>query len=131
MRNIVTLTKSYHTFDLTFLTTIIKVRNVDFRRMRDRGQTSERGQTSTNRTIHSKVIFSILAILTIIFVYQIGIMVDADALTRYYNCTTRVANKNGTLSLQNIENCYDQIFKGAKQAEKDEADTVKTIPPLE
>jgi hypothetical protein len=131
MRNIVTLTKSYHIFDLTFLTTIIKVRNVDFRRMRDRGQTSERGQTSTTRTIRSKVIFPILAILTILFVYQIGIMVDADALTRYYNCTTRVANKNGTLSLQNIENCYDQIFKGAKQAEKDEAETVKTIPPLE
>ena len=125
MRNIVTLTKSYHIFDLTFLTTIIKVRNVDFRRMRDRGQ------TSTTRTIHSKIIFPILAILTIIFVYQIGIMVDADALTRYYNCTTRVANKNGTLSLQNIENCYDQIFKGAKQAEKDEAETVKTIPPLQ
>jgi hypothetical protein len=91
----------------------------------------DRGQTSTTRTIHSKVIFPILAILTIIFVYQIGIMVDADALTRYYNCTTRVANKNGTLSLQNIENCYDQIFKGAKQAEKDEAETVKTIPPLQ
>jgi hypothetical protein len=125
MPNIVTLTKSYHIFDLTFLTTIIKVRNVDFRRMRTSGQ------TSTTRTIHSKVIFPILAILTIIFVYQIGIMVDADALTRYYNCTTRVANKNGTLSLQNIENCYDQIFKGAKQAEKDEAETVKTIPPLE
>ncbi len=124
MCNIVTLTKSYHIFDLTFLTAIIKVRNVDFRRMRDRGQ------TSTTRTIPSKVIFPILAILTIIFVYQIGIMVDADALTRYYNCTTRVANKNGTLSLQNIENCYDQIFKGAKQAEKDEAETVKTIPPL-
>ena len=125
MRNIVTLTKSYHIFDLTFLTTIIKVRDLDFRRMRDRAQ------TSTTRTTHSKVIFPILAILTIIFVYQIGIMVDADALTRYYNCTTRVANKNGTLSLQNIENCYDQIFKGAKQAEKDEAETVKTIPPLE
>ena len=125
MRNIVTLTKSYHIFDLTFLTTIIKVRNVDFRRMRDRGQ------TSTTRTTHSKVIFPILAILTIIFVYQIGIMVDAHPLTRYYNCTTRVANKNGTLSLQNIENCYDQIFKGAKQAEKDEAETVKTIPPLQ
>jgi hypothetical protein len=83
----------------------------------------------TTKTVHNKVIFPIVAILTIIFVYQIGIMVDVDALTRYYNCTTRVANKNGTLSLQNIENCYDQVFKGAKQAEKDEAETVKTIPP--
>jgi hypothetical protein len=84
---------------------------------------------STTKTVHNKVIFPIVTILTIIFVYQISIMVDVDALTRYYNCTTRVANKNGTLSLQNIENCYDQIFKGAKQAEKDEAETVKTIPP--
>jgi hypothetical protein len=57
----------------------------------------------------------------IVFVYQTGLMGSANALTRYYNCTTRVANKNGTLSLQNIGNCYDQVFKGAEQAEKDEA----------
>jgi hypothetical protein len=50
-----------------------------------------------------------------------GLIGNANALTRYYNCTTRVANKNGTLSLQNIENCYDQVYKGAEQAEKDEA----------
>jgi hypothetical protein len=53
-------------------------------------------------------------------------MVGVDALSRYYNCTTRVANKNGTLSLQNIKKCYDQIFKGAKQAEKDETEAIKT-----
>jgi len=51
-------------------------------------------------------------------------MTDAKALTRYDNCTTRVANKNGTLSLQNVGNCYDQVFKGAKQAEKDEASEI-------
>jgi hypothetical protein len=34
-----------------------------------------------------------------------------------------------TLSLQNIENCYDQIFKGAKQTEKDETEAIKTTPP--
>jgi hypothetical protein len=56
----------------------------------------------------------------IVFVYQTGVMGSPNALTRYYNCTTRVANKNGTLSLQKIENCYDQVFKGAEQAEKDE-----------
>jgi hypothetical protein len=54
----------------------------------------------------------------IVFVYQTGLMGSPNALTRYY--TTRFANKNGTLSLQNIENCYDQVFKGAEQAEKDE-----------
>jgi hypothetical protein len=72
-------------------------------------------------TIQKRVIISIVTIFVVVFVYQAGLMVGADALTRYYNCTTRVANKNGTLSLQNIENCYDQVFKGAKQAEKDEA----------
>lgn len=76
---------------------------------------------TTGTTIQKRVIISIVTVFVIVFVYQSGLMVDADALTRYYNCTTRVANKNGTLSLQNIENCYDQVFKGAKQAEKDEA----------
>jgi hypothetical protein len=48
----------------------------------------------------------------IVFVYQTGLMGSANSLTRHYNCTTRVANKDGTLFLQNIENCYDQVFKG-------------------
>jgi hypothetical protein len=85
---------------------------------------SDKKQT-TGTTIQKRVIISIVTVFVIVFVYQTGLLVDADALTRYYNCTTRVANKNGTLSLQNIENCYDQVFKGAKQAEKDE-DSVKT-----
>jgi hypothetical protein len=33
------------------------------------------------------------------------------------------------LSLQNIENCHDQVFEGAKQAEKDEAEAIKTLSP--
>jgi hypothetical protein len=84
-------------------------------------------EQTTGKTIQKKVIISIVTVFVIVFVYQTGLMVDADALTRYYNCTTRVANKNGTLSLQNIENCYDQVFQGATQAEKDEA-SVRTSP---
>jgi hypothetical protein len=83
----------------------------------------------TTKTIQKKAFIPVVTILAIIFIYQTSIMVDADALTRYYNCTSRVANKNGTLSLQNIENCYDQIFKGAKQAERDEADAARITPP--
>ncbi len=37
----------------------------------------------------------------------------ANALTRYFNCVTRVANNNGTFSLENAEACYDNVFKGA------------------
>jgi hypothetical protein len=67
-------------------------------------------EKTTGTTIQKKVIISIVTVFVIVFVYQTGLMVDADALTRYYNCTTRVANKNGTLSLQNIENCYDNVY---------------------
>ena len=85
----------------------------------------------TTKTTHKKVIISIAAILAIMFVYQTGILTDAEALTRYYNSTPELLTRMVTLSLQNIENCYDQVFKGAKQAEKDEADAMKTASPLQ
>ena len=72
-----------------------------------------------SRNIQFRTVLTIAASLSIIIIYQSGLLIDADALTRYFNCTTRVANKNGTLSLQNVDNCYDNVFKGAKAAEKE------------
>ena len=72
-----------------------------------------------SRDIQVRTILTIAVSLSIIIIYQSGLLIDADALTRYFNCTTRVANKNGTLSLQNVDNCYDNVFKGAKAAEKE------------
>jgi hypothetical protein len=72
-----------------------------------------------SRNIQVRTILTIAASLSIIIIYQSGLLIDADALTRYFNCTARVANKNGTLSLQNVDNCYDNVFKGAKAAEKE------------
>ena len=66
-----------------------------------------------------RTVLTVAAVLSIIIIYQSGMLTDADALTRYFNCTTRAANKNGTLSLQNVDNCYDNVFKGAKSAEKE------------
>ena len=71
------------------------------------------------RNAQVRTILTVTAILSIIVIYQSGMLTDADALTRYFNCTTRAANKNGTLSLQNVDNCYDNVFKGAKSAEKE------------
>jgi hypothetical protein len=71
------------------------------------------------RNAQARAILTVTAILSIIVIYQSGMLIDADALTRYFNCTTRAANKNGTLSLQNVDNCYDNVFKGAKAAEKE------------
>lgn len=78
-----------------------------------------RQSLQTSRNIQVRTILTIAASLSIIIIYQSGLLMDADALTRYFNCTTRVANKNGTLSLQNVDNCYDNVFKGAKAAEKE------------
>jgi hypothetical protein len=71
------------------------------------------------RNAQARTVLTVAAVLSIIIIYQSGILTDANALTRYFNCTTRAANKNGTLSLQNIDNCYDNVFKGAKAAEKE------------
>ncbi len=76
-------------------------------------------QVLISRNVQVRTILTIAAALSIVVIYQIGLLTDADALTRYYNCTTRAANKNGTLSLQNVDNCYDNVFKGAKAAEKE------------
>ncbi|MGA7543176.1 MAG: hypothetical protein WBW34_08965 [Nitrososphaeraceae archaeon] len=71
------------------------------------------------RNAQVRTVLTVAAVLSIIVIYQSGMLMDADALTRYFNCTTRAANKNGTLSLQNVDNCYDNVFKGAKSAEKE------------
>ena len=58
-----------------------------------------------------------LAILSMVFslilIAQVTIVDTANALTRYFNCVTRVANGNSTFSLDNAEACYDRVFKGA------------------
>lgn len=50
---------------------------------------------------------------SMIIISQVTIVDAANALTRYFNCVTRVANSNSTFSLDNAEACYDRVFKGA------------------
>lgn len=59
-------------------------------------------------------IFCILMIFSILF--QLFLVEPAHALTRYYNCVTRIADKNGTLSEYNVKACYDKVFLGAAKA---------------
>ena len=80
--------------------------------LRNRNQYQQ--QRGVSRNVQLRTILIVTAAFSMIVVYQCGLLIDADALTRYYNCTTRAANKNGTLSLQNVDNCYDNVFKGAK-----------------
>ena len=62
----------------------------------------------------SKGILKISCIVfSLVIIAQITIVDTANALTRYFNCTTRVANSESTFSLDDAETCYDKVFKGA------------------
>jgi hypothetical protein len=45
--------------------------------------------------------------------FNIAYVLPSEALTRFYNCVARVANKNSSLTISNVDNCYNLIFKGA------------------
>ena len=63
---------------------------------------------------------SILSVAaTLVIFIQIDLIGNAHALTRFNNCITRDANNHGTLSLADVENCYDTVFKGAQDADDD------------
>lgn len=52
-------------------------------------------------------------VFSVIIIAQVTIVDTANALTRYFNCTTRVANSESTFSIDDVEACYDRVFKGA------------------
>ncbi len=62
-------------------------------------------------------ILSVAAILVILI--QITMIDTVQGLTKYYNCVTRDANNHGTLSLEDVEDCYDKVFNGAENADDD------------
>jgi len=75
--------------------------------------------------MNGKTRLSIIAIvIALAIVVHIGFIVPAHALTNYFNCITRIANKHGTLTLENVENCYDKVFKGAKLAQQKNNNTL-------
>jgi hypothetical protein len=67
--------------------------------------------TTTSTTLTMAGIFAIVMSLSILF--QIGSLYSAHALSHYFNCIIRGANKSGALTLTNVEACYDKVFKGA------------------
>jgi hypothetical protein len=75
--------------------------------------------------MNGKIRLSIIAIvIALAIVIQIGLVVPAHALTYYFNCITRIANKHGMLTLENVENCYDKVFKGAKLTQQKNNNTL-------
>ena len=61
----------------------------------------------------SIAIFAIVAALALIMIATMNIIViiqPAYALTRYFNCTTNIANRTHDLTLQDVNFCYDKEF---------------------
>jgi hypothetical protein len=58
-----------------------------------------------------------LAIVSVAFVCAVVIstLAPAFALTKYFNCTTRAANKHADLTLEDVNECYYKIFVGARE----------------
>src|SRR5919202_4630256 len=74
-------------------------------------QSKYRKSTTAAATLSIATIFAIVMSLSLLF--QIGSITSAHALSHYFNCIIRGANKSGTLTLTNVETCYDKVFKGA------------------
>lgn len=60
-----------------------------------------------------------IGILVVTFIVQSLFVSDAYALARYFNCVTRIANGNGTMTLENVKGCYYKVFQGARDADAD------------
>jgi hypothetical protein len=58
-----------------------------------------------------------IGILVVTSIIQSLFLASAYALTRYFNCVTRIANGNGTMTLENVKGCYYKVFQGARDAD--------------
>jgi hypothetical protein len=67
--------------------------------------------TSSQPSLNFIKFFAIFLVSTVLI--NITYVLPSEGLTRYYNCIARVANKNATLTISNVDNCYNLVFKGA------------------
>jgi len=58
-------------------------------------------------------------VMVSVILIQVSLITSSQALTRYFNCITRIANGNATLTLTNVEGCYYKVFQGAIDADPD------------
>ena len=58
-----------------------------------------------------------IGLLVLTSIIQSLFLTSAYALTRYFNCVTRIANGNGTMTLENVKGCYYKVFQGARDAD--------------
>ncbi len=77
------------------------------------------GEISSKLSKLKSVVIIAFGILIVMSVVQSLFAASAYALTRYFNCINRIANGNGTMSLDNVKGCYYKVFQGARDADSD------------
>jgi len=65
-------------------------------------------------THKSLTVIAIVAALAVIMTSTI--VTPAFAIKRFFNCMTDVANTNGTLSIDNVNLCYDKEYHSGPYA---------------
>jgi hypothetical protein len=76
------------------------------------------GTKTMNRILKDGIVIAI-GLLVVISIVQSLFVSNAYSLKRYFNCVTRIANGNGTMSLDNVKGCYYKVFQGARDADAD------------
>jgi hypothetical protein len=61
----------------------------------------------------------IVFVISFAILIQITYVDSANALTKYINCVTSIANSKRVLSLTDATACYDKEFKGATNSNTD------------
>lgn len=62
---------------------------------------------------NTPILLGVFAMVTVFSLLTASIVITpAFALTRYFNCITRIANKTGQLTLDDVNTCYDKVFPG-------------------
>jgi hypothetical protein len=64
--------------------------------------------------LNSTGLFILIIVLSSVVLTHVSFVNSAEGLTRYFNCVTRAANNNDTVSLENVKNCYYKVFQGAR-----------------
>ena len=73
-------------------------------------------------------LLAIFAGVTILFLVTASLVVPALALRHFFNCTTRIANRTGNLTLNDINVCYDKVFTGAPQTIDNDISSPNSTP---
>jgi hypothetical protein len=60
-------------------------------------------------------LLTIFTLVTLLVLVTASLLVPAFALRNFFNCTTRVANRTGSLTIDEVKICYDKVFIGARK----------------